>query len=223
MKKPPTNPDNEKVQISPPKLKIVELLAEGTAPLVIENFAKKGELMAAMQEGGGAKNKKKRDKREFEKDCEEAKHISTEGWEGFNAAGIRAAMISACRLVGFKMTVGKLAFFVIPDGESADATPLIRIYGPAILHTAHVRNATGVIDVRARPMYKKWAARLRIEFDTDQFSVSDIVNLIARAGRQVGIGAGRPDSKQSAGMGWGTFRIVPDAEWEAVQQKYEMA
>jgi len=32
--------------------------------------------------------------------------------------------------------------------------------------------------------------------------------LLARVGMQVGIGEGRPDSKNSAGMGWGLFEVV---------------
>lgn len=39
------------------------------------------------------------------------------------------------------------------------------------------------------------------------FSHNDIVNLMMRVGQQVGIGEGRPDSKNSAGMGWGLFDI----------------
>jgi len=39
-----------------------------------------------------------------------------------------------------------------------------------------------------------------------------VTNLLARMGMQVGIGAGRPDSTDSAGMGWGTFRIAKTEE-----------
>ena len=35
----------------------------------------------------------------------------------------------------------------------------------------------------------------------------DVTNLLMRVGQQVGIGEGRPDSKNSAGMGWGTFNV----------------
>ena len=50
--------------------------------------------------------------------------------------------------------------------------------------------------------------------DADQFSLTDITNLLSRVGAQVGIGEGRPDSKSSAGMGWGMFRLS-DAQDEA--------
>ena len=48
---------------------------------------------------------------------------------------------------------------------------------------------------------------MRIRFDADMFSAADVANLMNRVGAQVGIGEGRPDSKNSAGMGWGLFSI----------------
>jgi len=44
-----------------------------------------------------------------------------------------------------------------------------------------------------------------VNFDADQFTVQDVTNLMQRVGMQVGIGEGRPDSRDSAGLGWGTF------------------
>jgi hypothetical protein len=35
-----------------------------------------------------------------------------------------------------------------------------------------------------------------------------VTNLMQRVGLQVGIGEGRPDSRESAGLGWGTFAIA---------------
>jgi hypothetical protein len=65
-----------------------------------------------------------------------------------------------------------------------------------------------VADLRVRAMYKEWGATLRISYDSDQFTIQDVTNLIMRVGAQVGLGEGRPDSKMSSGMGWGTFEIV---------------
>jgi len=195
----------------------------GTAPLVIERFSKKAELMAKMAEGASAKNKKERTARDYDQDAEEARYRSPDGWEGFNVAAIRAGMISACRLVGFKMTLAKLSVFVEADDfDIADGLPIIRIFGKSTTFTAHTRNATGVVDVRSRPQYRDWAARLRIKFDRGQFTEADMVNLISRVGGQVGIGAGRPDSKASAGCGWGTFEIVPFTDHDTLRAKFGM-
>jgi len=207
--------------ITPPKFGVTDFYIEGAAPLVIERFSKKAELMAKMAEGKSAGNKKVRDARDYDREAEEARYRSAENWEGMNAAAFRAAMISACRLVGFKMTLAKLSTFIEADGyDKNDGVPLVRIYGESQVYTAHTRNATGVVDVRSRPMYRNWAARLRVRYDMDQFKMADVLNLVSRCGMQVGIGAGRPDSKASAGCGFGLFNVVPTDREKEVIAKY---
>ena len=207
--------------ISPPKFGITDFYIEGTTPLVVERFSKKIDLMMKMAEGKSAGSKKNRDARDYEKEAEEARYRAPDGWEGMNAAAFRAAMISACRLVGFKMTLAKLSTFVEADGfDKNDGVPLVRIFGESHTYTAHTRNATGVVDVRSRPMYRNWAARLRVRYDTDQFKMVDVLNLVSRCGLQVGIGAGRPDSKASAGCGFGLFQVVPTDREKEVIAKY---
>jgi hypothetical protein len=69
-------------------------------------------------------------------------------------------------------------------------------------------------------MYRNWAARLRVRYDTQQFKMVDVLNLVSRCGLQVGIGAGRPDSKASAGCGFGLFQVVPTEREKEVIRKY---
>lgn len=218
-------PTGGHIAITAPEFRTLEVIIRGTAPLVIERFAKKAELMTKMAQGSVAKGKKERTARDYERDAEEARYRASDGnWEGLNAAALRSGMISACRLVGYKMTMAKMSVFVEPDGfDAADGLPMVRIYGDSVTFTAHTRNATGVVDVRARPQYRDWAAKVRVTFDAAQFSATDVVNLLARVGRQVGIGAGRPDSKASAGCGWGTFELVASADEPAIRAQYGIA
>ena len=139
----------------------------------------------------------------------EARYISREGWDGFNAASVRNALISACRLVGFKMTLAKMSLFVEADGwdEKEPQVPLIRIYAKPTKQEDMARVETGQPYVTVRAAYFDWKAKVRIKWDQDQFSLADVTNLLARVGMQVGLGEGRPDSKNSTGMGWGTFEI----------------
>lgn len=209
------------VVISAPKFNTMEIVLQGTAPLVVARFSKKAELMAKMAEGSTAKSKKERLARDYDKEAEDARYRSGEGWEGVNAAAFRAGMISACRLVGFKMTLAKLSVFVEADGwDMQDGIPLVRVYGKSETFTAHTRNATGVVDVRSRPMYREWAVKLRVRFDADQFTAQDVYNLVARVGGQVGLCEGRPDSKSSAGCGFGTFEVVPNDNLKEVTKKF---
>jgi hypothetical protein len=200
----------ENVTITAPKIHTAEFRIVGTAPYIQLRFSEKA--MNAMREkmelGSQAAKKKARDARNFDEDFEQAKHISDEGWPGIPASAFRNAMISACRLVGFKMTLAKLSVFVLPDGfDKVDGVPLIKIDGTPEPHIMHARNATGVCDLRVRAKFWPWSATVRVQYDADQFSATDAANLMNRVGTQVGIGEGRPDSKMSAGMGWGTFKL----------------
>ncbi len=198
----------EVVSISPPNMDCVQVHIVGTSPYMQAKFSKKAEIMAKMQEGSTARSKKTRAARDYDADCKGAMYMASEGWNGIPASAFRKAMISACRLVGFKMTLAKLAVFVEADGLDADeGTPLIRINGDWERSDMPCRNATGVIDIRSRPLWREWSADVRIRFDRDQFTHQDVANLMARVGAQVGIGEGRPDSKDSAGIGFGLFEI----------------
>jgi hypothetical protein len=201
----------EKIEIPAPKFRICELEIVGTAPFVMHKFSAKArnQIIDTQKAGSQAKGKKVREPKDFDAVYEGAKHIAAEGgWCGIPAGAFRNGMISACRTVGYKMTHAKLAAFVLADGyDLDDGTPLIRIMGTPEKHTTYARNDNGSVDIRVRPMWKVWGATIRIRYDADMFSQRDIVNLIVRVGQQVGIGEGRPDSKNSAGMGWGLFDI----------------
>lgn len=212
----------EAIHIAPPNLQVGEIWIKGNAPLVLHKFSQKAlQMIRAKQEAGTTANsKKKRDPKNFEELFNNARHISISGWDGFPASAIRCACISACRLVGFKMTMAKLSIFTLADCfDYTEGTPLVRIIGgePRLLQSM-VRLATGVCDIAVRPQWLEWGARLRIRYDADQFTASDVVNLVARAGLQVGIGEGRPDSKNSAGMGWGTFEVSDEATVTALEK-----
>lgn len=208
----PEKPKKAESQISAPKFAVltVPLKNASGSPLVVNAFsAKARETMRLAQEAGSVgKKNKKRDPKDFNAAYQGARHISRDGWDGVTCATFRNAMISACRLVGFKMTIGKLSVFIEADGNSeADGTPLVRIHGEPVPFEAPVRNASGVSDIRVRPRWDEWTANLRVRYDREQFSDEDIINLLVRAGGQCGICEGRPDSSNSFGQGWGLFEI----------------
>lgn len=202
----------ETVTIKPANLKTVAVTIVGVAPYVQNKFsAKAREKMRSTQEAGSTSKKgQKKDPKDFEQTFKDAIHYSDDGWPGLPASGLRAALVSACRMAGFQMTKAKLSVFVEQDGfDATDQTPLVRITkGDPEYREDYVRNETGVVDIRPRPMFRPgWEAVVRMRYDADMFTASDVINLLYRAGMQVGIGEGRPDSKKSCGMGWGLFEI----------------
>lgn len=199
----------QEVTIKAPNLQVVEFDVRGTAPYVQHRFWKKAQMIEIHEAGSTnqTKSRKARPPRDFNKDYEQSKHVANEGWCGIPAPAFRDAMISACRVAGFTMTRAKLSVFVLPDGfDRDDGMPLVQITkGEPQMHTGYVRNSDGSVDIRARAMFPEWGCVLRVRYDGDQFTATDVTNLIERAGMQVGVGEGRPDSPKSAGMGWGTF------------------
>jgi len=204
--------DLRELLIPAPNFKTAVCTIVGTAPLVGNKFSSRAlaDMRAKMEAGSTAKKGKKREAKNFDAAYEESIHRSLEGWAGIPAPAFRNALISSCKIVGYQMTRAKLALFVVADGVDADdGTPLVKITKGKPRKAEHfVRNASGVCDIRPRPMWEPgWEAVVRVQFDADQFTVEDVGNLMSRAGMQVGVGAGRPDSKMSNGMGWGLFTI----------------
>lgn len=199
------------VIITPPNFQIATVTVRGTAPMVQNKMSQRAreQMEEAQRAGSQAKRKnRKKDPKDFDAAYRGAMHVSKDGWYGIPASAFRAAMISACRTVDFAMTRAKLSLFIVADGYDADdGQPLVRIIGePRCFHMA-VRLASGVADIAARPIFDEWSARVTLKWDADAFSAEDVCNLLARAGVHCGIGAGRPDSRESAGMGFGTFSV----------------
>ena len=201
----------QQVTIKPANIQTAQFNIVGTAPLVQARFSEKSKqaMMAKMEQGSTANKSRAKPARDFDEDMRNAMHISEEGWQGIPAGAFRNAMISACRLVGFKMTLAKLSVFVAADGfDKVDGIPLIRFEGTPERHEMAARVGIDGTDIRIRPMWRKWSSVVTVKYDADQFSLQDVTNLMQRVGMQVGIGEGRPDSRSSAGLGWGTFELA---------------
>lgn len=194
--------------ITAPNFQSAKVKLIGVSPLVMSS-ANRQKMMDDMAKGSQTKKGTKRPPKDFDSVFRGAMHISEEGWHGLPASALRTAMVDSCRLVGFKMTIAKLSVFVEAEGYDADdGTPLVRLTkGEPVRRDLAVKLANGSTDILARPFYFPWEAEPTLTWDADQFSAIDTINLLARVGLQVGIGAGRPNSKNSTGMGWGTFRV----------------
>jgi hypothetical protein len=206
---------SQQVTIAPLQIGAATFRIRGTSPLVHHKFSQKAKDQIQQRQEEGAQGNKRRTKtpRDFQDDYERSLHRLADGSYGIPAGAFRAALVSACRLVNFKMTLAKLSVFVQADGYDVDGTALVRMTKgePHPTGPLPVRNETGVVDLRNRAMFDPgWEALVTIRYDRQQFSLADVTNLLIRVGMQIGLLEGRNDSKNSCGFsGWGGFEIVP--------------
>jgi hypothetical protein len=173
---------------------------KGVSPLIVHKWSEKAKREIADKQAGKAKNKK-HDIREPEADFEQAKHVSPEGWEGFPAAGFKAAMIRGAKMIGLVIKDTQTAFFIKADCEE---TQLVRINGESRMRTDMVRVGMGSADIRYRPEYPEWDADLQIEFNEGIISLDQIYQLVKAAGYGCGIGEVRPEKTK---FNYGRFEL----------------
>ena len=204
------------VTIKPPNFQTAVFELVGTAPYVQLTFSEKKieGIRRKHEEGPRRKKGEARVPRNFEEEYRQSMYVSREGWHGIPASAFRKGAISVCRVKGFKMTLAKLCLFVVADGfDAKSGKPMVRILkGQPRMHVGPVRNANGSTDLRSRAMWEQWEFKLRMRYDADMFSLEDVTNLVLDMGVRAGVGEGRPDSRDSAGMGWGTFRTKGEDE-----------
>ncbi len=209
-------------EIKAPNFQVVEVGIRGSAPLMVHKFSMKARNQIEAKQTSQDKVKKPRAPKDYKAEFNAARYISKNGWDGFYAGSLRNAMIRAASYGGgLTMTQAKGLIFIVAEGyDKEDGTPLVRIIGKPVHDTRPARNDGGGIDMRNRPRYDTWSAKVKISYDADLLSAQDVLNLLARAGESVGIGDGRPSSPNSNGCGFGTFQVegLPKAK-RAVKPK----
>jgi hypothetical protein len=173
----------------------------GISPLIVHAWSEKSKRMISDKQAGKAKNKK-HEIRDPEEEYEQAKHISSEGWEGFPAAGFKAAMIRGAKMIGMVMKDTQTSFFINADDED---TQLVRIHGESRMRTDMVRVGMGSSDIRYRPEYPNWYAELNIEFNSGVISIDQIYQLVKAAGYGCGVGEMRPEKGK---FNYGRFKLA---------------
>lgn len=199
-----------RIVIPEPNYKEAVFQIIGTSPYMQHKMSEKviRQMETDQREGSTAKSKKKRSPKDFEALYEDATYRTKKGEFGIPSHAFRSGMIDCCRLVNFTMVLGRLSFWIEQDGWDIDGrTPLTFIHGEREMDISPARNSNASVDLRARPIWKEWSADVRIGWDADQFTISDITYLLMRCGKQAGIGEGRNSSKKSHGIGLGSFKV----------------
>jgi hypothetical protein len=182
---------------------VVQIEVEGITPLITNNFSEKIKTQIREAQAGKKAPKAPKDPAAL---YEGAKYLLPDGSYGFPAAGFKGACVSAGRFFnGITMTALRQGIFVHGEGPNQ----LVRLTGftdEPIMREDAVRNATGVVDLRYRPMFENWGATIKVEFISSILSLDSVLSIVDAAGIG-GIGEWRPTAPKSNGD-YGRFRTV---------------
>ena len=186
----------EIVELKAINIQSVELVIEGTSPLIVHAWSEKAKRMMLdkqMKKAATAKSAKNP-----EQDYEDCFYYTEDKKFAFPVIAFKAAAVSAGGRCsdGLKMTELRGAFHI--QGE------MVEIVGSApVMLEYMVRIAGGTADIRFRPMFNKWTVKLPIQYNADAISLDQIVNIFNLAGFGVGVGEWRPEKDGQFGM----FRV----------------
>jgi hypothetical protein len=212
-KKPETNgrlTEQPAILIERVQPKIMELEIVGFTPLLVCAWSEKAmNMMLAKQQKKATRGKEAKDP---EADYKASRYISTEGWDGIPAGGVKGCLVNACRAVdGLPMTLAKRMIFVRGQGRTAEGQELVRIYGEHKMHKAMVRiDNGGTADIRFRAIYPQWSVKLELEFLANVVSAEQVANLVELAGFIEGLCEHRPGAPKSCTGNNGRFRILAE-------------
>lgn len=183
------------ISIEQPKTYLVALEIAGTAPIIQNAFSQKAiEQMLRKHMGLNVQREKK-----VPRQCvEDATIRNIKGEVCIPVAGFKKGMLSASTLIkGLKKTQLRIALYV--EGKSVPIKYNSMTPRMDMVRTSGVARTP---DVRFRPMFDGWSARLVIQF-ADFIPVQTVVDLLNRAG-QVGVCEWRPEKDGT----FGTYKVV---------------
>lgn len=187
----------------------IEVPVESLTPLITNPWSEKAKQMLREGQGigvepGAPKRKKEPKQPEEEYESRLNAYRLPSGNHGFPAVAFKGAMVEAARhAAGLTMTEARSLFYV----TGTESVELVTLSGEPKMFEAFPRNASGVVDIRYRPIFYDWGATLKVQFDAELIDTSSVVNLINRAGMECGIGEWRPMSKQSKTGQYGMFQV----------------
>lgn len=182
------------VVIAQPKKLAVALEIEGTAPLIQNAFSQKAVEQMLRKHMGIRVEREKKKPREC---IENATVRNQNGDVCVPPTAIKKAMLSAATGdKSLKKTVLRTSLFI--EGQSVPLTYEKMEPRMDMVRTSGINRQP---DVRFRPMFVNWKARLSVVF-SDQIAVQTIVDLLNRAGT-IGLGEWRPEKDGT----FGTFRV----------------
>lgn len=187
---------------------MMRVLLVGDSPLIVHAWSQKAKR--EMLEKQMKKAKSAKEAKDPRADFEASMYRMADGGYGFPSVAFKNAAVTAgTSVAGLTKIAARQAFHIL--GEDADIVGafegsksrvnLVRIEGgdPSMREDT-VRVGMGTADLRYRPEFSDWKARVTVRYNRNVLSESQILNLLNVAGFAVGVGEWRPEKDGQYGM-----------------------
>src|SRR5258706_3846408 len=211
-------PTNTKKQIVVPPIRKGTLLLTvlGDSPLIVHAWGQKSIKQMLSKQLKEAKSA--REAKDPTSDFEESLYRLEGGGYGFPSVAFKTSAVTACTSVeGVTKIAARQAFHIIGepiqiktifDGRLMRKN-LVRIHGSEPeMREDPVKIGMGVADLRYRGQFWPWYAELKVSFNQNVLSESQIINIINVSGFGVGVGEWRPERDREYGM----FHVAAQSE-----------
>lgn len=217
----PAKKENVGIELPALEIGLMEVVLIGDSPLIVHAWsqkAKKEMLDKQMKKAKSAKEAK-----DPKADFAAAMYRLGDGGYGFPSVAFKNAAVTAgTSVAGLTKIQARQAFHIL--GEDADIegafdgsksrVNLVRIEGgePAMREDM-VRVGMGTADLRYRPEFSEWRAKILVRYNQNVLSESQILNLLNVAGFAVGVGEWRPEKDGQYGM----FHVASEKDMLALE------
>jgi len=211
MAKKKTTDEQGPIEIAAMAVDMITMYIVGVTPIILNRMTEKAKHELLFPKGkktaaDKAANLKHNPIEEFRASAYRMHDADAETVLAVPATAIKSALRDAALSVpgAVKAEIGRLTW--VP-GE------LLSLYGIPKLHMSVTRNSdtNKTPDVRTRTIVPRWAIKVQISYVSSLIRTAAVANLLATAGRTIGIG----DWRQGKGAGnYGQFRVCGAADQE---------
>jgi hypothetical protein len=201
------------VSIPPKRTARISFGVRGTSPLIMHKWSDKAIKMIV--DKGAGKKTKNRDVRNPEQEAKDATYVTKDGDIGILITALKKSMIGAAHKdLGIEKTLVKKAVFF----ECEDPGLIVPIeFEETEMRADMVKVGPGSADIRYRPEFRGWSAKVTAIIDLDLLQPKDVLTLVDRAGFGQGLCEWRPEK----GGEYGRYEIDTTVPLEVVNIESE--
>jgi hypothetical protein len=193
----------ERIVLKPINIEQLTVTIEGRTPLIQHQWSEKAKKQIRDKNGG--KKTKDRSPCKPKQEFEAATYRTADGGYGVPVTAIKAALVSAAHKdIGIEKVLVKKSLFILCD-DPGGILPMD--CSKPTMREDWVRFGMNTTSLAYRPEFATWAVTFTVEYNADNLTPTDIVNLIDLAGFGVGINEWRPEK----GGEFGRFRVRAEA------------